>query len=147
MIRECKNNFRECRNTSENCRKLLKMQTPHSIPFDNAKILEITAKTQLESSNTSTKFTKCHHEFWSTAKVKTINGEAKLHALIYGKKIVITESSVRRDLQLADDKGVDCLPNSTIFEQLELMGLSTKTTAWNEFSSTMASAIIYLATT
>ncbi|GJU99861.1 putative ribonuclease H-like domain-containing protein [Tanacetum coccineum] len=49
-----------------------------------------------------------------------------------GKKIIITESTVRRDLQLEDAKGVDCLPNSTIFEQLTLMG--SKTTAWNEFS-------------
>ncbi|GJV71502.1 retrovirus-related pol polyprotein from transposon TNT 1-94 [Tanacetum coccineum] len=67
-----------------------------------------------------------------------------LHALVDDKKIIITESSVRRDLQLADDEGVDCLPNSTIFEQLTLMG--PKTTAWNEFSSIMASAIICLAT-
>ncbi|GJW33712.1 uncharacterized mitochondrial protein-like protein [Tanacetum coccineum] len=56
----------------------------------------------------------------------------------------ITESTVRRDLQLEDAEGVDCLPNSTIFEQLTLM--ASKTTAWNEFSSTMASAIICLAT-
>ncbi|GJY87366.1 putative ribonuclease H-like domain-containing protein [Tanacetum coccineum] len=49
-----------------------------------------------------------------------------------------------RDLQLEDAEGVDCLPNSTIFEQLTLM--SSKTTAWNEFSSTMASSIICLAT-
>ncbi|GKC33114.1 putative ribonuclease H-like domain-containing protein [Tanacetum coccineum] len=56
--------------------------------------------------------------FDSTAMVKTINGEAQLHALVDGKKIIITESSVRRDLQLADEEGVDCLPNSTIFEQL-----------------------------
>ncbi|GJW10504.1 putative ribonuclease H-like domain-containing protein [Tanacetum coccineum] len=82
--------------------------------------------------------------FWSIVKAKTINGEEKLHALVDDKKIIITESSVRRDLQLADEEGVDCLPNSTIFEQLTLMG--PKTTAWNEFSSTMASAIIYLAT-
>nr|GEV69399.1 uncharacterized mitochondrial protein AtMg00810-like [Tanacetum cinerariifolium] len=40
-----------------------------------------------------------------------------------GKEIVITESSVRRDLQLADEEGIDCLPNSTIFEQLALMRL------------------------
>ncbi|GJR76879.1 putative ribonuclease H-like domain-containing protein [Tanacetum coccineum] len=39
-----------------------------------------------------------------------------------GTKIVTTESSIRRDLQLADEEGVDCLPNSTIFEQLALMG-------------------------
>ncbi|GJW74865.1 hypothetical protein Tco_0134235 [Tanacetum coccineum] len=54
--------------------------------------------------------------------VKTINGESQLHALVDGKKIIITESSVRRDLQLADENGIDCLPNSTIFEQLTLMG-------------------------
>ncbi|GJR11942.1 putative ribonuclease H-like domain-containing protein [Tanacetum coccineum] len=77
-------------------------------------------------------------------EAKTINGEAHLHALVDGKKIIINESSVRRDLQLADEEGIDCLPNSTIFEQLALMG--PKTTAWNEFSSTMASAIICLAT-
>ncbi|GJZ61934.1 putative ribonuclease H-like domain-containing protein [Tanacetum coccineum] len=39
-----------------------------------------------------------------------------------GKKIIITESSVRRDLQLEDEEGIDCLPNSTIFEQLTLTG-------------------------
>ncbi|GKE21266.1 hypothetical protein Tco_1432778 [Tanacetum coccineum] len=65
--------------------------------------------------------------------VKTINGEAQLHALVDGKKIIITEASIRRDLQLTDEEGVDCLPNSTIFEQLTLM--CPKTTAWNVFSS------------
>ncbi|GJV99766.1 putative ribonuclease H-like domain-containing protein [Tanacetum coccineum] len=73
-----------------------------------------------------------------------VESEAQLQALVDGKKIIITESTVRRDLQLEDAEGVDCLPNSTIFEQLTLMG--SKTTAWNEFSSTMASAIICLAT-
>ncbi|GJV50736.1 hypothetical protein Tco_1446477 [Tanacetum coccineum] len=67
-----------------------------------------------------------------------------LQALVDGKKIIITEATVRRDLQLEDADGVDCLPNAIIFEQLTLMG--AKTTAWNEFSSTMASAIICLAT-
>ncbi|GKD40585.1 hypothetical protein Tco_1260792, partial [Tanacetum coccineum] len=98
----------------------------------------------------------------------------QLHALVDGKKIIISEASVRRDLKLEDEEGIDCLPNSAIFEQLALMGyekishkltfykpffsqqwkflihtilqcLSSKTTAWNEFSSTMASAIICLA--
>ncbi|GKC00471.1 retrovirus-related pol polyprotein from transposon TNT 1-94, partial [Tanacetum coccineum] len=114
-------------------------------------------------------------KFWSTVKAKTVNEEVQLQALVDGKKIIITELTVRRDLQLEDAKGVDYLPNSTIFEQLTLMGyekisqkltfykaffspqwkflihtilqcLSSKTTAWNEFSSTMASAIICLAT-
>ncbi|GJU41309.1 hypothetical protein Tco_1194266 [Tanacetum coccineum] len=74
---------------------------------------------------------------------KTVNGEVQLQALVDGKKIIISESTVRRDLQLEDAEGVDCLPNATIFKELALMG--SKTTAWNEFSSTMASAIIYLA--
>ncbi|GJR07629.1 retrovirus-related pol polyprotein from transposon TNT 1-94 [Tanacetum coccineum] len=39
-----------------------------------------------------------------------------------GKKIIITESTVRIDLQLEDAEDVDCLPNATIFEQLALMG-------------------------
>ncbi|GJR92578.1 hypothetical protein Tco_0264752 [Tanacetum coccineum] len=39
-----------------------------------------------------------------------------------GNKVIITESTVRRDLQLEDEEGVDCLPNATIFEQLALMG-------------------------
>ncbi|GKA84956.1 hypothetical protein Tco_0806610, partial [Tanacetum coccineum] len=106
---------------------------------------------------------------------KTINGEVLLHALVDGKKIIITEASVRRDLQLEDEEGMDCLLNATIFEELTRMGyekisqrltfykpffssqwkflihtilhcLSSKTTAWNEFSSTMTSAIICLAT-
>ncbi|GJT99666.1 hypothetical protein Tco_1110005 [Tanacetum coccineum] len=60
------------------------------------------------------------------------------------KLTTTVETTVRRDLQLEDVKGIDCLPNADIFEQLTLMG--AKTTAWNEFSSTMASAIICLAT-
>ncbi|GJU28019.1 uncharacterized mitochondrial protein-like protein [Tanacetum coccineum] len=70
--------------------------------------------------------------------------EVQLHAQVDGNKIIISEASIRRDLQLEDAEGVDYLPNSIIFEQLTLMGL--KTIAWNEFSSTMASAIICLAT-
>ncbi|GJR94602.1 hypothetical protein Tco_0266776 [Tanacetum coccineum] len=75
-------------------------------------------------------------------RAKTVNGEVQLQALVDGKKITITKLIVRKDLQLEDAEGVDCLPNATIFEQLTLIGY--KTTTWNEFSSTMASAIICL---
>ncbi|GKE66155.1 hypothetical protein Tco_1520316 [Tanacetum coccineum] len=90
-----------------------------------------------------TVYTSCIEQFWATVKAKTVNGEVHLQALVDGKKIIITESIVRRDLQLEDAEGVYCLPNVTIFEQLTLMG--SKTTPWNESSSTMASAIICLA--
>ncbi|GJS82468.1 hypothetical protein Tco_0749009 [Tanacetum coccineum] len=33
---------------------------------------------------------------------KTINGKVQLHALVDGKKIIVTESTIRRDLQLED---------------------------------------------
>ncbi|GJX16188.1 hypothetical protein Tco_0217020 [Tanacetum coccineum] len=89
-------------------------------------------------------YTSCIEQFWSTVKAKTVNGEVQLQALVDGKKIIITEASVRSDLQLDDEEGMDYLPNATIFEELTRM--SSKTTAWNEFSSTMASAIICLAT-
>ncbi|GKD33240.1 hypothetical protein Tco_1248749, partial [Tanacetum coccineum] len=120
-------------------------------------------------------YTSCIEQFWATVKVKTVNGEVQLQALVDGKKIIITEASVRRDLQLNDEEGMDCLPNATIFEELTRMGyekhsqkltfykaffspqwkflihtilqcLSAKTTAWNKFHSTMAYAIICLAT-
>ncbi|GJR71713.1 hypothetical protein Tco_0084078 [Tanacetum coccineum] len=53
---------------------------------------------------------------------KTVNREVQLQALVDGKKIVVPKASVRRDLQLEDVNGVDCLPNATIFEQLTLIG-------------------------
>ncbi|GKB49743.1 hypothetical protein Tco_0900496 [Tanacetum coccineum] len=69
---------------------------------------------------------------------KTVNREVQLLVLVDGKKIIITESTVRRDLQLEDAEGVDCLPNSTIFEQLTLMGyekISQKLTFYKAFFS------------
>ncbi|GKE65119.1 hypothetical protein Tco_1519280, partial [Tanacetum coccineum] len=89
-------------------------------------------------------YTSCIEQFWTTAKVKIVNGEVQIQALVDKKKVIITETSIRSDLQLKDVEGTECLPNATIFEQLTLMG--AKTTAWNEFSSTMASAVICLAT-
>ncbi|GJU67939.1 hypothetical protein Tco_1254198, partial [Tanacetum coccineum] len=66
-------------------------------------------------------YTSCIKQFWATVKAKTVNGEVQLQALVDGKKIIITELIARRDLQLEDAEGVDCLPNATIFEQLTLI--------------------------
>ncbi|GJU28069.1 hypothetical protein Tco_1166690 [Tanacetum coccineum] len=87
-----------------------------------------------------TVYESCIKQFWTTAKAKTVNGECQIQALVDKKKVIITEKSVRRDLMLEDAQGTECLPNDVIFEQLALIG--AKTTTWNEFSSTMASAII-----
>nr|GEV07125.1 hypothetical protein [Tanacetum cinerariifolium] len=61
----------------------------------------------------------------TTAKARTINEEAQIHAKVDGKKVVISEASIRRDLQFGDEEGVDCLPTATILEQLGLMGVGT----------------------
>ncbi|GJY03672.1 hypothetical protein Tco_0369612 [Tanacetum coccineum] len=68
-------------------------------------------------------YTSCIQQFWSTVKAKTVNGEVQLQALVDGKKIVVIEASVRKDLKLEDADGVDCLPNAIIFEQLTIMGM------------------------
>ncbi|GJR90347.1 hypothetical protein Tco_0214358 [Tanacetum coccineum] len=89
-------------------------------------------------------YTSCIEQFWATAKVHMVNGVRQLQALVDKKRVIITESSIRRDLHLDDAEGTDCLPTATIFEELARMG--AKSTAWNEFSCSMASLIICLAT-
>ncbi|GKD45526.1 hypothetical protein Tco_1270171, partial [Tanacetum coccineum] len=118
-------------------------------------------------------YTSCIEQFWVTAKTKIVNGERQIQPLIDKKKVIITETSIRSDLDLEDAGGTNCLLTAIIFEELAWMGyekpsqkltfykdffslqwkfliytitqcLSAKSTAWNEFSSTMASLIICL---
>ncbi|GKD55865.1 hypothetical protein Tco_1289252 [Tanacetum coccineum] len=113
-------------------------------------------------------------QFWNTATSKTVNSVKQIHAIVDGKAVVISESSVRSDLLFNDEDGITCLTNDEIFENLALMGyeqlstkltfqkgsfspqwkflihtilhcISSKSTAWNEFSTNLASAVICLA--
>ncbi|GJY14254.1 hypothetical protein Tco_0383563 [Tanacetum coccineum] len=103
-------------------------------------------------------------QFWNTATSKTVNSVKQIHAIVDGKAVVITESSVRNDLLFDDEDGITCLTNDEIFENLALMGyeqlstkltfqkgsfspqwkflihtilhcISSKSTGWNEFST------------
>ncbi|GKE33794.1 hypothetical protein Tco_1453116 [Tanacetum coccineum] len=47
-------------------------------------------------------YTSCIEKFWATAKANTVNGECQLQALVDKKRVIITESSIRSDLHLAD---------------------------------------------
>nr|GEU86535.1 putative ribonuclease H-like domain-containing protein [Tanacetum cinerariifolium] len=96
--------------------------------------------------------------------VKKVNDAVQLHALIDGKKVVVSEDIIRRELHLDDSNWVECFPNEEIFEELARMGyekpppklafykaffstqwkflihtlvqcLSAKRTAWNEYTS------------
>ncbi|GJT92971.1 putative ribonuclease H-like domain-containing protein [Tanacetum coccineum] len=85
-------------------------------------------------------YTSCIKQLWATAKAKTVNREVQIQALVDRKKVIVTETSVRRALHLKDAEGQIFLIHSI------LQCLSAKTTAWNEFNSTMASVVICLAT-
>ncbi|GJZ04091.1 putative ribonuclease H-like domain-containing protein [Tanacetum coccineum] len=58
----------------------------------------------------------------SYCEVKTVNGERQIQALVYKKKVIISETSIRSDLKLDDAEGTKCLPTTTIFAELEKMG-------------------------
>nr|GEU52140.1 putative ribonuclease H-like domain-containing protein [Tanacetum cinerariifolium] len=62
----------------------------------------------------------CGQDF---AKVKTVNEDVQIRALVDEEKIIITEASIRRDLQLQDAEVTACLSNVAIFEELARMGV------------------------
>nr|GEV10529.1 reverse transcriptase domain-containing protein [Tanacetum cinerariifolium] len=105
--------------------------------YENSLIFK--KKTQrLHDSKIKDRVFNIDDRFWSTTKSKTINEEVQIHARVDGKEIIITESSVRIDLQLAYEEVIDCLPNSTILKQLALMGyenLLQKLTFYKPFFS------------
>nr|GEY85069.1 hypothetical protein [Tanacetum cinerariifolium] len=111
--------------------------------------------------------------FANTVAVKQSNDVTRLQALVDKKKVVVTEATIKDALHLDDAEGVDCLPNEENFTTLTRMGyekpstkltfykaffssqwkflihtilqsMSAKRTSWNEFSLTMASAVICL---
>ncbi|GJU53959.1 hypothetical protein Tco_1227673 [Tanacetum coccineum] len=102
------------------------------------------------------------------------NEEMEITATIDGRVNTITKASIRRHLKLEDSDGIPTLPNAEIFEQLALMiyashydkltfqkghfspqwrffihiilhCLSPKNIAWEQFSSNIATTIIFLA--
>nr|GEV84774.1 zinc finger, CCHC-type [Tanacetum cinerariifolium] len=114
-------------------------------------------------------------QFWSSVSVKTVHDVSRLQALVDRKKVIITEATIRDALRLGDAECIECLPNEEIFTELARMGyekpstkltfykaffssqwkflihtilqcMSAKRTSWNEFSSSMASAVIWLST-
>ncbi|GJT71838.1 putative ribonuclease H-like domain-containing protein, partial [Tanacetum coccineum] len=96
--------------------------------FLRCRLISWQCKKQIVVANSTTEAeyitaSNCCEQFWDTVKAKTVNGEVQLQALVDKKKVIITESTIRRDLQLEDANGVDCLPNAAIFEHLTLIGM------------------------
>nr|GEW59540.1 hypothetical protein [Tanacetum cinerariifolium] len=120
-------------------------------------------------------YVSCIKQFRATVLIKKANDVVKLQALIDRKNVVITEDVIRQDLHLDNADGVECLPNEEIFSELARIGyekpppkltfykafffaqwkflihtlvqcVSAKRTVWNEFSCSIASVVICLAT-
>nr|GEU52534.1 hypothetical protein [Tanacetum cinerariifolium] len=117
----------------------------------------------------------CIKQFWNSVAVKKVNDVTRLQSLVDKKKVIITKATIRDALRLDDAEGIEYLPNEEIFTELAEMGyakpstkltfykaffssqrkflihtilqcMSAKRTSWNEFSSSMASAVICLST-
>ncbi|GJV18663.1 hypothetical protein Tco_1367683 [Tanacetum coccineum] len=151
-------------------------QTATSKDFSNPLIVDITFAMQLTIKKPDVCVSYDSKQFWRSAEVSTAeNGEVEITAPIDGHSISITEGSLRRHLKLDDQDGLSSISNSEIFEQLALMGyhtdsdkltfqkgsfspqwrflihnvlhcISLKKTAWEQFSSNIATALICLAT-
>nr|GEV83546.1 hypothetical protein [Tanacetum cinerariifolium] len=120
-------------------------------------------------------YVSCIKQFWSSISLKKTNDVVRLQALIDRRKVIINGDTVRQALRLDDADSIDCLPNEEITVELARMGyekpstkltfykaffsaqwkllihtilqcMSAKRTVWNEFISSMASAVICLAT-
>ncbi|GKB04302.1 hypothetical protein Tco_0832445, partial [Tanacetum coccineum] len=114
-------------------------------------------------------------QFWATASLRVINDVPHIRAMVAGKKILISEETIRADLLFDDAHGVDCFPKQVIWDVLRDIGyegnlaqltfskplfspqwkylvhvllhcLSPKSTSWEQFGTNIASALVGLAT-
>ncbi|GKB27699.1 hypothetical protein Tco_0867100 [Tanacetum coccineum] len=111
----------------------------------------------------------------STAKVRMINDVGHIKAKVAGKKILVSEASVRTDLMFNDEDDTNCFDNQVIWDTLRDIGyegsltllsfskplfspqwkylihtllhcLSSKSSSWDQFGTNIASALVGLAT-
>ncbi|GJS00161.1 hypothetical protein Tco_0316669 [Tanacetum coccineum] len=116
-------------------------------------------------------------QFWATASLRVINEVPHIRATVAvaGKRILISEETIRADLLFDDANGVDCFPKQVIWDSLRDIGyegnlaqltfskplfspqwkylvhvllhcLSPKSTSWEQFGTNIASALVGLAT-
>nr|GEV90102.1 xylulose kinase-1 [Tanacetum cinerariifolium] len=68
-------------------------------------------------------YVSCVKQFWATAKVKKVNDQEQIQALVDKMKVIITEDSIRSDLHFDDAEGTVCLLNEAIFEDKQVKGM------------------------
>ncbi|KAI3769616.1 hypothetical protein L6452_00725 [Arctium lappa] len=114
-------------------------------------------------------------QFWANATIVTEDGVQMIKTRVCEKPLTVTEEVIRICLRLDDAAGITSIPNEELFSTLTRMGyggplgvfkfskakfspqwcffvhtlmhcISKKTTGWSEFSSTIAYALVCLAT-
>nr|GEU53170.1 putative ribonuclease H-like domain-containing protein [Tanacetum cinerariifolium] len=108
-----------------------KKSTTGGCQFLGKRLISWQCKKQTIVSNSTTKAeyvaaANCYGQV-DSGKVKTVNEDVQIRALIDGKKINVTEASIRCYLQLQDAEGTAYLPNDTIFEKLARIGTVAST--------------------
>ncbi|GJZ88958.1 putative reverse transcriptase domain-containing protein [Tanacetum coccineum] len=61
-------------------------------------------------------------QFWATASLRVINEVPHIRAMVAGKRILISEETIRADLLFDDADGVDCFPKQVIWDSLRDIG-------------------------
>ncbi|KAI3759689.1 hypothetical protein L6452_07690 [Arctium lappa] len=114
-------------------------------------------------------------QFWANATIVAENGVQMIKTRVCDQPLTVTEEVIRISLRLDDASGITSIPNDELFSSLTRMGyggplgvfkfskakfspqwrffvhtlmhcISKKTTGWSEFSSTIAYALVCLAT-
>ncbi|GJS75342.1 hypothetical protein Tco_0725223 [Tanacetum coccineum] len=61
-------------------------------------------------------------QFWATASLSSINEVPHIRAMVAGKRVLISEETIRADLLFDDADGVDCFPKQVIWDSLRDIG-------------------------
>ncbi|GJX38120.1 putative ribonuclease H-like domain-containing protein [Tanacetum coccineum] len=96
----------------------------------------------LKKPNESVGFTEVVDFLKGTSLRTLANGTQQLVASIDSKEYTITEASVRSNLQLADATRIHNLSDAEIYARLATLG--PKSGGWDQFGSTVATALICL---
>nr|GEW08004.1 hypothetical protein [Tanacetum cinerariifolium] len=88
-------------------------------------------------------YVSCIKQFWATPKVKKVNDQEQIQALVDKTKVIIIEDSIRSDLRFDDVEVTACILNEEVFEGLARMGAAPITDVTKD-EITMAQALAAL---
>ena len=58
-------------------------------------------------------------QFWSSAEEHQIDDVTYIRAKVAGRKILVSEASIREDLQFNDEGGIECFADKVLWENIQ----------------------------